>query len=203
VKLAELRLLAYGHFEGATLDFAAPGLHVVVGRNEAGKSTTLRAISGLLYGIPAQTKDAYLHRNEDLRIGARLVGDDGKTLEIVRRKGRTKTLLDPAGSALDEAELQRMLRGVSEEVFHTTFGLSHVTLHEGGEALLSGKGDLGESLFQAGLGGSGVHTLLTALHDEADRLFSPQARSKPLNEGLRVFAEAKKALSDATSTPEG
>jgi uncharacterized protein YhaN len=95
-----------------------------------------------------------------------------------------------------------MLHGVGEEVFRTTFGLSHVTLREGAEALLSGKGDLGESLFQAGLGGSSVHALLASLHDEADRVFSPQAHKKPLNEALRVHNEAKKALTEATSTHE-
>ena len=48
MRIAKLDLLAYGPFRGLELDLSAPGVHVVFGRNEAGKSTTLRAISGLV-----------------------------------------------------------------------------------------------------------------------------------------------------------
>jgi uncharacterized protein YhaN len=95
-----------------------------------------------------------------------------------------------------------MLHGVGEDAFKTTFGLSHVTLREGGEALLHGGGDLGESLFQAGLGGTAVHTLLAELHEEAGAIWSAQARNKPLNEALRAVSEAQRAVKDRSATPE-
>ena len=63
MRLLKLDLLAFGHFRGITFDFSKSGaLHVVMGRNEAGKSTTLRAITGLLYGIPLKTLDAHVHK---------------------------------------------------------------------------------------------------------------------------------------------
>jgi uncharacterized protein YhaN len=202
MRIRQLDLLAFGAFHGRTLDFSAPGLHLVFGRNEAGKSTTLRAVAGLLYGIPAVTPDAYLHRYDDLRIGARLEGADGDVLDVVRKKGRTRTLADRQGEPVDEARLTRMLHGVGEEAFRTTFGLSHVTLREGGESLLHGGGDLGESLFQAGLGGSALHLLVAELKDGADAIFSAQARTKPLNEWLRRFADAQRAVRDKSATRE-
>ena len=156
MRIARLDLIAYGPFRGLELDLSAPGLHMVFGRNEAGKSTTLRAITGLLYGIDVRTPDAHLHKPSELRVGGTLEGDDGagtqssslaalpRRIKVVRRKGIAKgapnTLLDERGQALDEAVMQRLLRGVSEETFGHAFGLDHDTLAAGAKALLEGRG---------------------------------------------------------------
>ena len=118
MRLLELDLIAFGAFEGQTLDLSAEGpvVHVVYGPNEAGKSTALRAITGLLYGIPERTKDAFLHKPPALRIGGK-IEHAGEVLSLVRRKGRKNTLLDPAGEAMDDAPLSRALGGVSQELF--------------------------------------------------------------------------------------
>ena len=195
MRLRELALSAYGPFTGVSLDFSAPGLHVVFGRNEAGKSTALRAIAGLLFGIPKNTTDAHLHAMPHLRIGATLEGDHGEILRVVRRKGNTSTLLDPAGAPVDEASLRRLLGGVNEELFGRMFGLDHETLRQGAQALLLGRGDVGESLFGASLG-SEVHDVLRGLDAEASALFAPAANATrpPLNAALRSFAEAQKQV---------
>ena len=204
MKFLDLRLLAYGPFRDLTLDFSAPGarMHVLHGRNEAGKSTTLRAVMGLLYGIPKITPDAHLHAMTDLRIGGRLKSSDGTTLDIVRRKGTKNTLLGPNGELIDEAMLKRVLGNVGEEVYRTTFGLNHETLREGGKSLLLGKGDLGESLFQASLGGSEVHQVLAQLRAEADAIFTARAHTRPLNDALRTHLEAQKKQRDSAQSAE-
>ncbi len=202
MRFLELRLVAFGGFEGLTLDFSTPGLHVVFGRNEVGKSTTLRAMSHVLYGIPERTSDAYKFPMASLRIGARLQADDGTVLDVVRKKGRTKTLLDREDHSVDDAPLLKMLHGVSAELYETSFGLTHGALQRGARALLDGGGDLGESLFQAGLGGAELHRLLVELRAEADQIWSPTARTKPLNEVMRVIAEAKKNALDKNVSHE-
>ena len=202
MRFLELRLIAFGGFDNVTLDFSAPGLHVIHGRNEAGKSTTLRALTHLLYGIPERTIDAYKFPMPSLRIGARLEGDGGEVLDVVRRKARTKSLLDRAEQPIDDAPLLKMLHGVSAEMYGTSFGMTHATLQQGARALLDGKGDLGESLFQAGIGGGELHKLLVSLGAEAERIWSPLARNKPLNEAMRVIADAKKATLDKSASHE-
>lgn len=203
MRIAKLDLLAYGPFRGLELDLSAPGVHVVFGRNEAGKSTTLRAITGLLYGIDARTRDAHVHKPADLRIGGTLVSESGESVRVVRRKGNTKTLLDDRGQALDDAVVLRLLRGVGEETFRHAFGLDHETLRKGAQALLDGKGDLGESLFDASVGGGGeVQRLLAHLVDEADGIWRPRGSSLPLNDALKSFAEAQKAVREKQSLPE-
>jgi uncharacterized protein YhaN len=192
VRIAELTLTAFGPFSGTVLDFSTPkrAVHLVYGPNEAGKSTALRAITGLLFGIPVGSRDDHLHRKADLRVGARLESAE-TSLSVVRRKGQKGTLLDPSGAPIDETPLRRMLGGMSEELFRVMFGLDHDALRRGAQALLEGKGHMGETLFGAALGG-GLHEVLARLRDQADGLFTPTAHKRPVNEALRAFADAQR-----------
>ena len=206
MRIVQLSLIAFGPFRGLDIDLSAPGLHMVFGRNEAGKSTTLRAITGLLYGIDVRTPDAHVHKPAELRVGGTLEGADGARLEIVRRKGISKgapnTLLDARGQAIDEVVLQRLLRGVSEETFRHAFGLDHTTLAEGAKALLDGRGDIGGSLFDASVGGGGdVRRLLLELEGEADGLYKPRGSTQPLNIALKAFSDLQKAVKEKERLP--
>ena len=71
MKIERLYLKAYGVFSDQRLDFAGgPDFHVIYGPNEAGKSTTLRALIGLLFGIEERTADNFIHPHPQLRVGA-------------------------------------------------------------------------------------------------------------------------------------
>ena len=202
MRIARLDLIAYGPFRGKVLDLSRPGIHVVFGRNEAGKSTSLRAITGLLYGIDRQTQDAHVHKTTDLRIGG-VIEADGVKLEVVRRKGNTNTLLDAAGAPVPEAALRQLTGGVTQETFRHAFGLERLVIEAGARALLEGKGDLGESLFDASVGGGGeVQRLLAELTSEADAIYRPRATSLPLNEALKSFGEAQRRVRETQSLPE-
>jgi len=202
VRFDQLRLIAFGPFTDLAIDLSRckTGLHVLYGDNAAGKSTTLRAVRGLLYGIPLDTPDAHRHRMTDLRIGATVRAADGSVLEVVRRKGKVSTLLDPSGAPIDEAPLRRLLAGVSEEMFANVFGLDHDALRRGGDAILSGGGDVAESLFEAGSGAGSLHALSEELRKEMDALWTPQAHKRPLAEAIARFVESRKAArADALS----
>ena len=95
MKLLRFDLTAFGPFTGRVLDLGAgrEGLHVLFGRNEAGKSSALRALHAVLYGIPGQTSDGFIHSYADLRLGAHLRAASGKEIEFTRRKGNKGTLL--------------------------------------------------------------------------------------------------------------
>ncbi len=197
MRVLRLDLDAFGPFTGARLDFGSkPALHVVHGRNEAGKSTALRALGDLLYGIDHSTRDAHLHPYGKLRIGAVIERGDGTVIEVVRRKGRKNTLLGRDGSPVDEAVLRVALGGVGRELFETVFGLSQQSLRSGGQALLEGRGDVGESLFDAGLGGRGIHSVLERLEREADALFTSRGQVKELNKAITAYKEAKREVAD-------
>ncbi len=151
MRIERLDLIAFGSFTGTALDFSQAGktFHVVLGPNAAGKSTALRAIIDLLFGIPERTTDDFLHTAQTLRIGAEIVAADGRRLSCVRRKGRKNTLLDPAGKAIPEAALQAVLGVLDRDQFVAMFGLDHDRLRRGADDLLRAGGALGESLFEA------------------------------------------------------
>jgi uncharacterized protein YhaN len=115
IRISRLDLERWGHFEGRSLAFGDAGaLHVVYGPNEAGKSTTRRAVGALLFGVPERTGDTYGRPGADLRIGALLeLGSELGSLEVVRRKGRKDTLLDADGEVLDPAPLEAALGGLT------------------------------------------------------------------------------------------
>ena len=203
MKLLSLKLMRFGHFTDKELDFGPPGknFQLIFGPNEAGKSTARRAVLGFLFGIPERTIDAHLHDMAELRIGAGLRMEDGRELEIVRRKGRKTTLLDPDGTPLDEALLSSLMGGLSRPLYETLFGLNHDGLVQGGEELLKGGGELGEALFSAGAGVRDIHTLRQTLHDRADAIFRPRASNPTLNRALKMFADAKKLIREKSVKP--
>lgn len=196
MKFLELDLTAYGGFTDAQLSFRSKrgNLHVIYGQNEAGKSTTLRAIRGALFGISPRTRDDYLHGGKGLRIGL-VLESHGRELQIVRRKGRKHTLMDADGTALEESVVERALGGVGAELFQSAFGLNHETLRTGARALLEGSGDVGESLFGAGLSLLRVHQTLHQLREQAEALFTPLGRSgKLINAALAEYKKAKQQV---------
>ena len=202
MRLVRLRFIAFGPFTNVELDLSSSGTHIVYGKNEAGKSTALRAITGLLYGIPRNTPDAHLHRMPELRVGGTVCGTNGLSLDVVRRKGKDNTLLDREGRPIDEGSLVRVFGGVSQEQFLGMFGLDHESLRRGGEALLLGRGHVGESLFGATMAGGELHRVLRDLATEAEALFTPKGHTRPLNEALRAVAEAEKRTREQSMSPD-
>lgn len=202
MRIDRLDLLAYGPFTDTLLDLSegTSGLHLIYGDNEAGKSTSLRALTGWLFGIPARTNDNFLHANPQLRIGGKLRLSDGKELEFVRRKGTKGTLLDPTtGDTLDDSILVPFLPGgMDEKLFTRLYGIDHGRLVAGGQELLSQSGDLGQALFSAAIGTASLREILSDLRDGAEALFKPRASTRVVNRAVAKFKEAKKRIKEAS-----
>ena len=196
MKLLRIDLVAYGPFTDVTLDLSGgnQGLHIIYGPNEAGKSTALRALRHLLYGIPERSTDAFRHPFPKLRIGGVLRADNGMTMEIVRRKGRTGTLRGPDDAVVPEAELQRFLKGVDADFFATMFGIGHEDLVAGGREIVRGGGDLGRLLFAAGSGAAPLGRLLAELTAEADALFRPAGQKQRINAAVAELKQRRSEL---------
>jgi uncharacterized protein YhaN len=204
VRFRRLGLDAYGPFTGSALDFTrlrGNGLHLVYGPNEAGKSSALRAIRDLLFGIPLVTPDAHLHPGPALRLSA-VLERDGEQLAFVRRKKRKDSLAGLDDTPLDEARLARFLNGLDAASFDRLFGLDHERLQRGGDEMLSGQGDVGEALFDAGASGRSVHRVKLQLVEEAEALFKDRAQKPELNRLLALYADQKRRAKDAQHSPE-
>lgn len=194
MKIKELNLTAFGPFTDRILIFDKVGLHIVYGRNEAGKSSALRGLKALLYGIKERTLDNFRHSNDKLRVSGSLRTSDGHELTFTRRKGRKHTLLSSDGDVLDKQVLAPFLRGVSPDIFEMLFGIDHQALVQGGQEILEQKGEVGQALFSAALGSHALHALLAQLDDEADALFRPRGSTQIINSALVSFAQLKKEI---------
>ncbi len=213
MKLARLLLFAFGPFTDKTLDFSvgSSNLHVIYGPNEAGKSSALRAMTDLRFGIPLRSPDDFVHPAGELRIGGVFIDQTGRPVGLIRRKGRGTTLsgldvrteqTDP-GFVVDSRLDQELTGGLDRQEFEAMFGLNHARLREGGAVLLNGEGDLGSALFEASAGTSGIAALLAALDTDAKKLYSQHGRAQNavINEARRQLDEQRKAWRDAQTKP--
>ncbi|MEO5796854.1 MAG: AAA family ATPase, partial [Rhodoferax sp.] len=201
MKLQKLYLTAFGPFTDKLLDFSASpahpstNIHLVFGPNEAGKSSALRAMADLRFGIPARSTDSFVHDNPKLLIAAVLEGADGQPVAVARRK-KTKdplTTADPAtglplAMPVSAAVAQALSGGMDRAAFERSFGLDHARLRKGGEELLKGEGELGAALFEASAGLQGIKTLLAKLQDDARKFLLPSAQA--------VIPESKRLIDD-------
>lgn len=194
---------AWGGFDGVELDFSAdaPGLQIIHGPNEAGKSTSMRGLKALLFGIPTKTADSHRHKYTDLRLRAEIKDSDGEVLAFVRRKGTKNTLLDLEGVPMPETRLARLLDGVAEDAYAQVFSMDHPNLVEGGKAIAGGGGRAPEILFQAGSGMTHLRRIMKQLDAEASSLYKERGRKDPVSRALHEAREARKRAVECSIKP--
>lgn len=189
MRFVNIALERYGHFDDCTLSFrsGAPDLHVIYGANEAGKTTSMAAVSDLLFGFPSRSPYNFIFDYSLLRVGA-VLEDEGRTMACRRKKATSGTLLGPDDKPIDESPLLAMLRGQTRETFSLSFSLNQEGLRAGGKAMVEARNDLGRALFAAGSGLTGVSDELARLEEEADAIWGPRASNK------RSFTVAQREL---------
>lgn len=178
MRLKLLDLIAFGPFTGTRLDFMdGRGLAVVRGQNEAGKTSALRALSQLLYGMPYRSRDTFLHAGGALAVrGVLDFGDKGE-LDVTRYKKNKNDLLDDTGAPVPQDKLTALLGGVDKNSFATLFGIDQKELDGGGDDILRSGGALGESLFAAAAGIANMRNVLDRLNAEAEALYTDRGRA--------------------------
>ncbi|MCJ2035797.1 YhaN family protein [Methylobacterium sp. J-068] len=196
MRLLSLALERYGPFTDRTVTFREDArLHVVLGANEAGKSSALSAVTDLLFGIETRTRYDFLHDMPQMRIGAEIRARDGRRLGFRRRKGTKNTLVDAADAALPEDALAPFLGGLAREVFCRAFGLDARALRAGAAEMMDAEGEVGASLFAAASGLRGYSGLQAELEGEAAGIFMPRAaQSRTFYQALGRYDEARKAI---------
>ncbi len=223
MRIRELRLLRYGKFTDRllALPHAPQDIHLVVGANEAGKSTMRRALSDWLFGFPMRSTGMdFLHPRQDLRLGGIIedntasreehssdqnaatdstetgASSDGqiRSLNFERCKAQKNTLRTPTDEPLPDSTLHEWLGSLQADEFRRMYALDHATLVEGSESILQASDDLGRMLFQAAAGIEHLGDALKALQDEAKTLWGPR------KSGNRVFYQQQDAYEEARRT---
>ena len=201
MRLRQLSLIRYGKFTDRLLELpaAAQDIHLIVGPNEAGKSTSRSAISDLLFGIPLRTPLAFMHPMPELRLGG-VLEQAGANLEFQRSKGNKQTLRTPSDAVLPDSALQPWLGDSSRAVFEQMHALDHAALVRGGDGILSAADDLGRLLFQSAAGIEQLGPVLAALEEEEGSLWAPRKSTKrQYYLALEAYEDAVKRLKEASA----
>ncbi|SFJ70710.1 Uncharacterized protein YhaN [Bosea sp. OK403] len=198
MRIRRLDLTRFGRFTDHALDFGSPedgkpDFHLIVGSNEAGKSTLTAAIVDLFFGIGQRSPYDFLHGYDTMQLGAAL-DLPGGTRDVVRVK-RGARLRDASGQAIDEGVLTAGLSGINREAYRMMFCLDEETLRLGGESILASQGELGQLLFSASAGLAAFGSTLTRLQETADAFHKARARSTELA-SFKTRLDALKARKD-------
>ena len=185
MRLERIEAVRYGRLCGATLDGLDPGLTIVLGPNEAGKSTYTSLVRHVLYGYPTagRKEPGYFVPGGDGRL-ARLVfaGTDGRWV-LERSEGphggavRTRAL---AGPERPELELE-LTRGVSALAYRIVFGFGLDEMAAIEEQRTTGD-DVLSRLYAASAGlRVSPHEVKSALEKSAGEIFTPGGRKREFN----------------------
>lgn len=198
MRIRELKLIRYGKFTDCSL--ALPrrdqDIHLIVGPNEAGKSTVRTAIGDWLFGIPMRTPLAFLHPMPELRLGGvieRYANGSGQDTQLAfdRTKGNKNTLRTPDDAPLPDGVLQSWLGSLQAQAFTRMYALDHDTLVEGSAGILSASNDIGRMLFQSASGIEHLGNALQKMQAQADALWAPRRA------GTRAYYQALDAYDAA------
>jgi uncharacterized protein YhaN len=203
VKIRQLHINRFGHFNECDLVFPGDGLQVIYGPNEAGKTTLLEFLRGLLFDFPARTPYDFGGQGEMAGVAA-LELRDARTVELRRRKGnkdKVAVKLDGQPTDLDDAGWLKLLdhadRGLFESVF--AFGLDQLSQ---GEATLKHE-SLQSALFGGSLGGTSSPDKVAAeLTRQADDLFKKGGSKPAINALLAELKRLAKEIKDRSLRPE-
>ncbi len=193
MRIETIAIDGFGQFHGAQLS-PNPGLTVVRGPNEAGKTTLLAFTRAMLFGF--QT-----HRYPALNGGKRggwldVVMADGRALRIERygeRGGEGKLRVIENDQDLGPGHLAAVLQGVETSVYQNifAFGLGELTRFE-----TLRDDEVAARIYGAGLGTGGVSGLKVeqALRDRMEDLFKSGGSKPELNALLKRLEEVDHEL---------
>lgn len=200
MQLRQIHLQRFGHFQDRTIDFK-PGLNVIRGPNEAGKSTLHQALLMVLLAQPTQTKKAEVWHswNADQWYTLRLRFSDksGNPYDLTKdfRSG-TQTLILPTNETTNrdviDATLQSVLGTNSLLVAQSTLCVEQDALTE----IANGQNEIARSL-EALLTGSAGNIYTDQALKHLDREIKAHRRgSKHLAKNPGPLAQAQQTVSD-------
>lgn len=202
MKIRGWHIDGFGHFHDQRETDLPPGLTVFLGPNEAGKSTLLAYLRGMLFGFPSgrQAESRY----EPLytrHMGGKLFIDTPQGPYVIQRNGDRKEgfkLYRPDDSEGGESELAQLLGHADQGLFKSIFAFSLTELQNLNVHKEEG---IRDRIFAGGLQGgrNTAREALTLLGNQNAPIFKPRGRevelvklSRQLDELQDLIVAAKK-----------
>jgi len=189
MRMAEFYIDGFGRFADLSFADIPPGLTVIRGDNEAGKSTLLAFLRSILFGLPGRNQKDFYPPLEGGRKGGRIILlDDGSERVIVERfEGKGKgplTVTLPDGSQGGEEEFRQLIGSATPDLYENVFAFSLSELQTF-DSLKTDK--VRDAIYSAGIG-VGRRTITEVVREldgrQAD-LFAPRGSNPALNKVLK------------------
>ncbi len=200
MRIRRWQVEGFGVFHDYDVSDLPNGLVLVHGPNEAGKSTLLAFLRGVLFGFSDRrsSESLYPPLNGGRHGGAVFLETSNGTYRIERLAGRRipPAIVRPDGSEGDLGDMNRLLGGADETLFRSVFAFSLDELTE--LASLSSEG-VRARIFSAGVAGAGrsARQVIDDLDREAGELLKP--RSGRIRELSNQAAELRERIAKASA----
>lgn len=197
LRIDSLRIEGFGHFSRFTRELG-PGLHLLYGPNEAGKSTLLAFLRSVLFGFEERGQPERYEPEGGGAFGGELRLTTAEGPLCVRRVGGRKSkgelvLLGPDGVQQPESRLRDALAHVPRELFFEVFAFRLDELSSF-QRLTEQRG-VSEALFAAGMQGARrLPEALERLRKDAEGLYKPGGQKPELNRVLKELEEVQARL---------
>ena len=192
--ITTISISGFGQFRGVQLE-PAPGLTVIRGPNEAGKTTLLAFIRAILFGFETDRYPALAggRRGGWLEVAMQ----DGRCFRIERygERGGAGSLkvYDQAGTDLGDGQLTALLQGVEKKVYRNIFAFGLEELTEFGRLT---DAEVAARIYGAGAGTGSVSGLDVEkeLASQREALFKPGGQNPTINALLGALEDVDAQL---------
>jgi uncharacterized protein YhaN len=193
MRIEAIRIDGYGIHSGLEINDLPPGLTIVTGPNEAGKTTILDFIRGVLFDFPNRAKRT-LPFHEPLRGGRHggavtLIDTLGRRWYLERHVGEKEPrLTNEEGEVASPAMLSVLLGGANDALFRNVFAFG---LGELASFSSLNSDEVRERVFSAGVLGAG-----RSANQAIKQIEAQQAKLVKHRQGASMATDLQKRLSE-------
>ncbi|RSK26317.1 hypothetical protein EJF36_05270 [Bacillus sp. HMF5848] len=199
MKIKELHIYGFGKLVDVHISLNSnENIQAFYGRNEAGKSTIMAFILGILYGFPTkQQNESRYEPKTGGSYGGRIVFHHEQAGEVVVERVRGKangdvTVYYEDGRRAGESELQAIVQGMTKGLYQSIFAFNIHSLQ--GISQIDGE-RIGQYLFSSSLTGTdSLERIDTQLTKQMDMLYKPAGKKPKINQQLQAVKQAQQIM---------
>lgn len=198
MRFIKAHIYGFGKWLDEPFTFNERGITCIIGDNESGKSTFQAFISFMLFGLSPKEREFYRPKTSGT-LGGELVIllKSGEEVTIRRMDGQKNCAAIcqlVSGEEKDEEWLITILKGMTSELFASTFQFTTEDLYEFEQIEF---GQIGEVLLNASISGaSHMHQVEKQLESEMNELFKPRGMRPKINEQLNHLENMQHQLDE-------
>lgn len=188
MRIAEFHVEGFGRLANVSMTDVPPGLSIVLGENEAGKTTLLEFLRAILFGLPSRKQKEFYPPLNGGRKGGRIVlrNEHAERIIVERFEGKGTgplTVTLPDGSQGGEADFRQLIGSATDDLYKNVFAFSLSEL-QSFESLKTEK--VRDAIYSAGIGigRKTITQIIQELTKQAGELFVPGGSTKAMNQLL-------------------